>query len=256
MKSSRETTILESGDFTALQMNNPDLVSQLDKFPAEKLSREAEADLSAQIKQGSESALTALVIANMREALLYTGRVCEGNLDEGERVSLCYQEMCMSARRFLPGRLRFFAFAKAGLRGRMKTYWKSLKVVRNADPAVSLDVLEQTNNRLPVPPAEEDDSEYSPREAITGEVAMPNLDGLFAKDQWQVIRKKLSGVLSDHQWMVLNLVYISGLNFPEAGKLLGVTRSAVHAAHRNAIQKLRDALKANPRLLYGEDSCS
>src|ERR1017187_3018830 len=124
-------------------MNNPPSPpSQLDQFSSKKLSRDEEAVLAAAIKLGNEAAVTFLVLANMREALLYTGKVCEGKLEEGIRVSLCCQEMCMSARRFKPGGIRFFAFAKAGLRGRMKSYWESLRVVRNSEPTVSLDNLD------------------------------------------------------------------------------------------------------------------
>jgi len=173
----------------------------------------------------------------------------------------------MSAKRFIPGRLRFFAFAKAGLRGRMKTYWQSLRVVRNAEPTVSLEGLD-TNWRgrgqgaaLKHHPEVEarcsdDDQEQSPREEITGEIDEPHLDSIFAKDQWATIRKELAGALSEQQWMVLDLTYMAGLNFPQIGKLFGLTRSAIHRTHRNAIQKLRNALKENPRLLYGEDTRS
>ena len=229
--------------------------SQLDQFPAERLSREAEADLAAQIKQGSEPAATVLVMANMREALLYTGKVCDGKLDEGVRVSLCYQEMCMSARRFKPGGIRFFAFAKAGLRGRMKSHWESLRVVRNAAPAVSLDHLDHAQSR-PVLPSPDDDKEHSDREAVTGEVTEPETNQIIARDQWAVIRKRYNKSLPEQQWMVLSLIYLSGFNLPQVGKLLHLSKARIHAVHWKAIKKLRVLISQNPRLLYGEDSCT
>ena len=220
--------------------------SLLDQFPKNEMTREEEAAL---VTRRTEAALNELVMANMREALLYTGRVCDGKLSEGERVSLCYQEMMMSAPRFKPGRLRFFAFAKAGLRGRMKTYWTSLKPVRNAE-TVSLDELEKTPpEKFCQSRSRDDDPETSFREDKTGEIEHPNLDTLFVKEHLQKIRTALHGCLSDQQWMIINLVYQSNLNFPQVAKLLGMTRSGVHVSHRKAIAKLRDGLAQNPRLL-------
>ena len=236
-------------------MNNPP-PSQLDQFSSEKLTPEAEADLAEQIKQGSDSALTVLVMANMREALLYTGKVCDGKLDEGTRVSLCYQEMCMSARRFKPGGIRFFAFAKAGLRGRMKNYWESLRVVRNGEPTVSLENLDNTHKRTAIPRSPDDDPEHSDREAMTGEVTEPETEQIIARDQWAVIRARYDKSLSEQQWMILSLIYQSGFNLPQVGHLLHLSKARIHAVHWKAIKKLRILLSRNPQLLYGEDSCA
>jgi RNA polymerase sigma factor (sigma-70 family) len=246
---------------------NPNSPSLIDQFPNRRLSREEEARLSVWIRKGHEAALNELVIANMHEALRYTSRVCNGELPEDIRVSLCYQEMCMAARRFKPGwGRRFFAFAKAGLRGRMKTYWKSLRTVRNAESTISLDSLGATHGFNPdIKPLDGKtkrrmggsnavDENPSAREVLTGEICRPNWDRHFAIDQWNVIREGLKDLLSDQQWMILDLVYKSDMNFPEIGKKLGLTRSAIHAAHRKAIKKLRDGLQANPRLLYVEDT--
>ncbi len=246
-------------------MNNPPTL--LDQFPAGHLTPSEEAMLANEIRKGNKEAVTFLVMHNMREALLYTGRVCNGSLDEQTRVSLCYQELCMSAPRFKSGGIRFFAFAKVGLRGRMIRHRKSLLTVRNAYDTLSLSALEkngvgQTVGRHELKfsgmaselnsPA--DDHEHSRREAITGEIENPNWDRVFAVDQWRVIREALKHLLSDQQWMILDLVYYNHMNFPEIGKRLGLTRSAIHAAHRKAIKKLRDGLAANPQLLYVEDT--
>lgn len=228
--------------------------SLMDQFPQERQTPDQEAALVCRVKTGSQAALSKLVMANMREALLYTGRVCGGELSEGDLISLCYQEMSMSARRFTSGNLRFFAFAKAGLRGRLKTFWKSLKLVRNAESVIPLEDLEK--NYAPPPISPDDDPEHSHREKATGEVVNPDWEKMFAVDQWSQIKEALKDTLSKQQWMVLDLVYQSGLNFPDIAKLLGLTRSAIHAAHRNAIAKLRDGIRANPRLLYVEDTRS
>jgi len=239
-----------------------------DQFPANRLPREEETRLAGLIRAGDEDALNTLVLANMREALLYTRRVCHDQIDEQTRVSLCYQEMIMSARRFKPGKTRYFAFAKAGLRGRMKDYWSSLTTVRNAREMVSCEGLETytmpgcggcrkwgTVFRRVVPGTfgklrePEDDHEVSVREGYTNEIEMPNLEPMIAKDHWNQIRKRMASLLTDQQWMILDLTYKGDLTFPQIGKLLGLTRSAIHASHRNSIKKLRAAICADGRLL-------
>jgi RNA polymerase sigma factor (sigma-70 family) len=226
--------------------------------------------LALEIRDGSQRALADFVMANMREALLYTQRVSYNRIDVQTRISLCYQEMCMSAKRYDPDRnLRFFAFAKAGLRGRMKTYWSSLNTVRNSKGMVSLDSvdtpagLRAAHVGVPVRGSTsaapsgaeaglacpEDDHERSPREEMTGEIEYPNQEPLLARDQWEVIRKTLAARLSEQQWMILDLVYKGGLSFPQIGKLLDLTRSAIHASHQKALAKLRDGVASHKGLL-------
>jgi RNA polymerase sigma factor (sigma-70 family) len=231
--------------------------SLLDQFTTEKLTPSEEAVLANEIAQGSEDALVKLVMANMHEALRYTQRVCRDRIDEPTRASLCYQEMTMSGRRFRAGRIRFFAFAKAGLRGRLKTYYRTLSAVRHVNEVVSSDGLEDMrwpNGRVSKrisqhSLAPEDDHESSFREMITGEVEVPNMEALLAKDHWEQIRKRLHSSLSEQQWMILDLTYKGDLNFPQIGKLLGLTRSAIHASHKKAILKLRAAIQEDKRLL-------
>ena len=87
------------------------------------------------------------------------------------------------------------------------------------------------------------------REEITGEVAAPNLDLICARDRWAEIEKLVRHKLDSRQRMVLSLKYTSGLNYPAIGKLLGVTRSLIHAIHREAIKIIRDEVARDGRLL-------
>jgi RNA polymerase sigma factor (sigma-70 family) len=222
----------------------------IDQFPKERLTPQREAELAASIAGGDDDALNELVLANMREALLYTDRACWGKIDVSHRISLCYQEMRMSARRFVPGRNRYFAFAKPGLRGRMKSYWNSLHAVRNSTEEVSTNLLDEAgqSKRYQSNQCPEDDHENSFRERVTGEVEMPDLSPMLARDHWESIRRALADRLSEQQWMILDLTYKGGLNFPEIGRMLNLTRSAIHAAHRKAIHKLRDGVAENKGL--------
>jgi len=220
----------------------------VDNFTKCRMTREEEATLAKRIHQGDEDALVSLVMANMYEAMCYTKFVCRGSLDEATRVSLCYQELCMSGRRFNSERQRFFAFAKAGLRGRMKTYRSSLNVVRNAKEVVSTDSITGLRptwkERLCYDRKEERD-----HEELLGGSVMPDHGGMLARDFVAEIKKRLRRVISEQQWMILDLTYQGGLSFPQIGTLLGLTRSAIHASHGHAMKKLRAAIKADKRLL-------
>lgn len=229
--------------------------SIIDDFPRERLSRAEEDKLAG----GSESDMVKLVMHSMREAILYTGRTCHDSIPVDERTSLCYQELMMSARRFKPGRVRFFAFAKPGLRGRMKTHWRAQGAVRNATEMVSVESLISPNSHADGPHSrmvpnslevEKEEPVTYFREHYTGEITEPDTDGICNRDQWAAVEKLLAGKLNSRQRMVLTLVYKSGLNYPQIGKLLGVTRSLIHAIHRDAIKLIKDTIAADGRLLH------
>jgi RNA polymerase sigma factor (sigma-70 family) len=246
----------------------------IDQFPEGRLTREEETALSKSIQAGSEDAQNQLVIATMRQALLYTQRTSRGTVSDGDRVSLCYQRLMRAAKRFDPARGRFFPFAKAALRGSMKTYWQDQGAVRNAKGMVSLDRLggwtgsddgrtTRAGQHAHVKPdiatelgrhsafilAGGEEEESPGREPLTGEVTPPEFDLIFARDEWAELAKRASPNLDSRHRMVLALIYRGGLNGPEIGKLMGVTRSRIHAIHREALQIIRDTMAPGGRLL-------
>lgn len=245
----------------------------IDQFPEGRLTREEEAALSKKIQEGDEAAQNQLVIATMRQALRYTHRTSNGNVSEGDRVSLCYQRLMRAAKRFDATRGRFFPFAKAALRGSMKTYWQDQGVVRNAAGVVSLDRLSGWTGQdytrdsargfssgsadLATEPGRHTafllaggEEEESPgREPLTGEITPPEFDLIFARDEWAELSRRASPHLDSRHKMVLALIYRGGLNGPEIGKLMGVTRSRIHAIHREALQIIRDTMAPGGRLL-------
>jgi len=231
------------------------MVKLIDQFPKEKLSAQEEARLA-------KADPTALVMHSMREALLYTQRVCRDQVPEDARVSICYQKLTACVNRFRPGGIRFLAFAKAGLRGAMKDYWETKDTVRNATEIISTDYLDGWSpegghshvvSRLrsrPIKPREkEDEHVHSQRESYTNEIEHPDFDAICARDRWAQIEKIVGPSLNSRQKMVLTLVYKVGLNYPEIGKLLGFTRSLVHAVHRDTMKQIRDMVAADGRLL-------
>lgn len=222
--------------------------SLLDQFSTERLLPHEEDHLAKRIASGEEEALTRLVMANMREALLYTS-ACDSRLDEGTRVSLCYQELCMSARRFKPGRKRFFAFSKPGLRGRMKTHWTSLRLVRTAKEVVSLDVPRKPGPKPRQAQISEEGHELMDEDSQEDAAASPEMKEFLIRDEWHHIRQLAKDRVTDQQWMMIDLVCRGGLTFPEIGKLVGMTKAGAHASYKKAIQKIRSAVLANRRLL-------
>jgi RNA polymerase sigma factor (sigma-70 family) len=235
----------------------------LQEFSDVQLTAIEEAALVARIKDGDEEALVELVMANMRRALLYTQRVDRGKIDLPSLVSVCYQELCMSAKRFDPRRGRFFAFSKAGLRGRLFRHWNSFRVVRNQTEQTSLDAMASPRGGSSIHAMgatavkehqlSDDNSgngQFSTRESITGEVEEFEIDLIAARDQLAYIRKKFSSTISEHHWMIIELAYQGRLNFRQIGALLGVSRARISRCHAEAMTKLRNAVKRE-KLLGG-----
>lgn len=181
-----------------------------------------------------------LVMANMREALTYAWRVCNRRIDGDELVSLCYSELMKGAPRFRPGRARFFAFMKAGIRGRLKHYWSTLDAVRNGGTTISIEHLEASEE---LPEAERPFQRHHLIPASIG----PNFDRVFEGERAACINRGMVRSLNAHERMIILLYYRTGLKFIEIGRLLGVSKAAAHVAHRNAIRKLQQYYLDNPR---------
>lgn len=227
----------------------PNLFNQ---FPA-KLPATEEAALAGRIAQGGpagETALNTLVLANMQEALLYTRRVCDYKIRDDVLVSLCYQELMASGKRFKAARGRFFAYAKAGLRGRLADYKKTWSVVRNSTECLSLDVggaeqdVHPNQTRLWC----NKHGQEVAREIVTGEIEEPKIQSWIAQDQWEAVKRQVWHRLSEQEQMVVTLTYDGGLNFSEIGKLLDVSKAAVQIMHKRALKKLRYGVKQVDRL--------
>jgi RNA polymerase sigma factor (sigma-70 family) len=55
--------------------------------------------------------------------------------------------------------------------------------------------------------------------------------------------------LNEQEQMIINLVHKDGFNFPEIGKLLDITRSAVQRAYSKAVKKIKTEIERRKRLL-------
>jgi RNA polymerase sigma factor (sigma-70 family) len=206
-----------------------------------------EAILAKGIAKGNEGDLNELVMRNMREAFLYT-RGMARSLDEGALISVCYEALMRNAKRFDPARQRFFAFAKAGLRGAIYRNYNKAKAGHPAKGVQCKPVGERTHvHRDPaiVSPLEamQDYEQVSPENVIESD-----MEGIFTRDRWELVKPIVAQKCSEQEKMVLTLTYESGLNFQEQGDLLGVTRSAIQRTHWRAVKKLRTELTRRKQL--------
>jgi RNA polymerase sigma factor (sigma-70 family) len=207
-----------------------------------------EVKLAARISKGDSDALSELVLRNMREAILYT-RCVSRNVEPGQLMSICYDALLRNAKRFNPERQRFFAYAKPGLRGALYRDYNK----RSAHATVPMpDTVWHPNGRTKVhkDPADLNNSHDMPElECVqSGQVVEPDMESIFTRDRWELVKPIVEQKCSEQEKMVLTLNYVSGLNFQEIGDLLGVTRSAIQRTHWRAVKKLRNELTRKKQL--------
>ena len=204
-------------------------MNTFDSLPAATFTRVQEDILAKRIQKFQRPAdVNKLVMANIREAVIYGRRVSRETICDSELISICYDALMKNARRFQPGRVRFFAFAKAGVRGALARSWKTKDVVRNGATE----------------PHGEDETKPVPLE----EIVDPDFAAIHTNDRWGYVEKIINRQCNTQEKTVLTLAYRSGFNFQEIGNMLGVTRSAIHSTHQRALKKVRCELLRQKRL--------
>lgn len=211
-------------------------------FP-EKLTVKEENKLA---REHTHEARCALAMHSMREAMKYTKRCCRDSIPEDALQSLCYDALMCAAPRFKPNWARFFAFAKADLRGAIRKYFNGLRVVKKSE-VTSRECLEEA---IAVSRKKKGDEEVvEDVELHTGEFTEPEFRLIELREQWALVEPLLkSSLLSKHEKMVLDLTYKSGFAFKATAAKLGVSPSAVQSTHAGALRKIRNKLMASKRL--------
>jgi RNA polymerase sigma factor (sigma-70 family) len=201
-----------------------------------------------------------LVMNSIREAVLYTRKCSYGKIPDDALLSLCYETMLKSAAIFKPGRIRFFAYCKARLRGEVKRYWRSLETVRNAE-TVSIDTLPTVGIRYShkqLGPIEtrtkefrfedkthlhelEDETHPTTAELIGGSVE-PEYDKMYLNDVWDRVSEAARRCCTDQERTILFLAYKLQLSFEEVGELLDISRQFASVTAKKALKKLRRIL--------------
>jgi RNA polymerase sigma factor (sigma-70 family) len=225
-------------------------MTPFNSLPTEKLAPEREQQLA---RLRTEEAAAELALYSTHQAIAYTRRCCRGALETDVLMSLCYDILLKIARRFEPGRQRFFAFAKAGLRGAIKDHWKTLDVVRNAKTiSRAAAIFEQLDNKPPL--IEEQEECHCFRrldclEEAMGGVVEPDFQAVHTAERWAFVAPILEAKCSELEKTVINLLYTGGFNYPEVGKMLDISRQAVQAVQSRALKKVRNELLRRKRLL-------
>lgn len=179
-----------------------------------------------------ETLLQQVVMNNLRQAVLYARRVCQDKFDDGELISLCYQTLMKKARRYNPGsELNFFTFAKIGVRGVVNRNFRQLDTIRHAKRVYVHD-LEEGGGSLP-------------QQCDHGNSATL----VSNKDEAEYICRVIRRCCSEREQVIFALTYYGCLGFNEIAKLLGVSRSAIQAAHARALEKVRSEYRLSERLL-------
>lgn len=196
----------------------------LDSFPETSLDPSAEALL---LKRGKN---TDLVLANMRQAVIYGRTCCGGKLGDDELVSICYDAMTKCAELYKSDRgLHFFAFCKPRIRGAITRTFNLLPAVRNAE-CVSLD-----SGSLPLV-EDEDDTTGTPSTEFDHEI-------IHLRERWRDVGDLLASRFCDRERAIMYLVFSLNFTFEKAGQLFGISRAAAQAIASDVIEKLRLILK-------------
>lgn len=214
----------------------------LKDFPEKQLTMDEEAALA---KTGD---LESLVLHNMREAFKYGFRCARGNLADGVVLSACYLALRDAAKNFKPGPTRFFAYAKAYVRGKLIVEFKGEYVVKNSKGSTSLLCIVE-------PVAEPGLDEHDDRPSrgtdwntndTFGEIPLFPMSEQPAagshSDEWARIKVLIGESLNEEERMVLELRYNGDMTFEKIGELIDKSKTWAAQLHENALTKIRAQL--------------
>jgi RNA polymerase sigma factor (sigma-70 family) len=212
------------------------MISPFDTLPKATITTAAERDLAVKFRAtGDESALEALVLNNMRQAVLYARRVCHDIFEDGELISVCYRALLRQAKRYDPSsRLAFFTFAKIGVRGDVNRHFRQLDTLKNSKRVHLPDWADSTGA------GHEDVADCS--------------ETVAQNDEAQFVLRSIRRCCTEREQVIFALAYYGCLGFHEIARLLGVSRAAIQASHARALQKVRSDCRKTERLLFDENS--
>jgi len=164
-----------------------------------------------------------VVLGFIRESVRYARKVCRGSFEDGELVSICYSALTQAAKKYSSSHgIGFFAFGKQYIRGAVAREWGKRDIVKHS--------------------SEHEINETGFEKPCENDVALPDFDGIYSKEEWELVYPAIQKRLNAIERMVIVLRYRAGFSFEEVGRLRGVTRQAIQRTHREAILKLRKAL--------------
>jgi RNA polymerase sigma factor FliA len=238
-------------------MNEP---RALKGIPSEKLNIEQEDALA---REATPESLEKLLMHNVREAFFYARHFCHGKLPEEEILSAVYKALSRAVRNYKPGTkagIRFFGYAKPYVRGGIFKEWKFKDVVKHAKhETLAGAITEDRPRNSDDEPERKDDCNLLAQltQKLRGnfenfkyaEPSMePEYDVIDLRERLKLVRDAMRN-LTDHERMVVELVYLGHLDFRTVAEHLGVSRSAIRNTHTLALQKIRVNLGRKGKLL-------
>jgi RNA polymerase sigma factor (sigma-70 family) len=214
-------------------------------LPELKLTTEQENKLAV---RGTPAAHNKLVMHAMRDALKYTKRVSRDEIPDEQLMSLCYDALMHAAKRFKPNWARFFAYAKADLRGVVSEHFGSLKVVKKG-LVLSRDALnDECRHTSRGDWRPENGDNIKDVEAYTGEWEDPDFKTIKLHEQWALVEPLIRNHLSEREFMIVDLHYRCGWTLAQIGKKLGVTCEAIRHIRCRALKRIRNKLLSRHQL--------
>ena len=207
--------------------------------PAHSLTIAQEISL---IKRGRR---TELVLHTMREAFVYARQCCRASIPDDEIYSLCYTALTDAARVYKPERStgKFFSYAKVSVRGQISRRWKQFEVVKHSSGHHEDSVMSSQVMRMPEFFSEDDAPNKSDCPLNKSGSVSPEFDLIDIRERYALIEPIIRRRLSEREQKIIELRYRSGFNFPQIGKLFGVSRQAIEVTHGKAIRKIRRAIE-------------
>lgn len=205
-------------------------------LPLKTIPPAQERDMVRKWRRTRDDALLAeVVMNNMRQAVLYARRICREQFQDDELISLCYGTMLRQAKRYDPNSpLDFFTFAKIGVRGDVNRHFKQLDTVRQS-------------KRVTMPNWSE--GVHKMTDSLEVNDTFGNAE---TRDEARFVLRSIRRCCTEREQVIFALTYFGCLGFHETARLLGVSRSAIQAAHARALEKVRSDCRATERLLFDE----
>jgi RNA polymerase sigma factor (sigma-70 family) len=197
-------------------------------LPESKLTEKEQEALAA---KGDEESLVELVMDNLRTGFGYGRSYCGGRFQDDELLSVVYQAMMSAARRFRPGRQRLVAFCKPFIRGELHRAWKRKAPVGTSLPDYSV------SRQTVWSPDDEQDSGVQELEYTSFDYDAVDKETFVARIKPWLPR------LTQHERLIVDLIFFGGYNQADASTLLGVERQAVKQVLRRVYRKFSRWLK-------------
>lgn len=206
-----------------------------------------------QSPENCQEAQNRLAMGAMGEAVLYVHRVCRGNIQPREIISLCYETLMYAARQvdasknrfkvYDPKKGRFFAYAKPYLRSAVHSWWGQQDVVKGSN--TRMETLYQEVAPTTLLEIIFDEEHPAPDHITPGsEVAQPEFERITLAELAEDVRLAAAETLSAPEMDFLRLYYEASLPLSQVGdKLGGISREGARLRHLKIMAKLRKALE-------------